>query len=166
MSSPRWWSDAFVSEQADAFCSVVAGAVTFGSTLALSTWTQWRILGIQTGTPGPAPYVNDVSLFVLQCSESHFFPEFVSDRSVVGMASVCLASWACHQAALFTLYSRDHIRSSYGDGSTTDISNQLRSSWVSWRQEQQRVAMAYDRRYRDDHVDAKYFRLPMHTIRV
>jgi hypothetical protein len=57
MSSPQWWSDAFVSEQADALCSVVAGAVTFGSTLALSTWTQWRILGIQTGTPGPAPYV-------------------------------------------------------------------------------------------------------------
>lgn len=82
------------------------------------------------------------------------------------MASVCLASWVCHQAALFTLHSRDHIRSCYADGHSISISNQLRSGWASWRQEQQRVAMSYDRRYRDDHIDVQYFRLPMHTIRV
>lgn len=104
--------------------------------------------------------------FVLHCNESLIVPELVSNRSVVGMASVCLASWACHQAALFTLYSRDHIRSSCSNNRTIDISDQLRSSWTSWRQEQQRIALAYDRRYRDDHVDARCFRLPMHTIRV
>jgi hypothetical protein len=57
--------------------SILAGAVSFGTTLALSTTVQKHVLGLSTGSPAPLP-------------------------SLVGLASVCLASTTAHQVALAT----------------------------------------------------------------
>jgi len=59
---------------ADAW-SILAGFVAFGSTLAASTFTQGRILGISTGSRFPMPF----------CA---------------GLASVCAASLASHHASI------------------------------------------------------------------
>lgn len=55
--------------------AVVAGAASFGATLGVCTTVQQRILGLSTGSPPPLP-------------------------SLVGVASVCLASTLSHQVAL------------------------------------------------------------------
>lgn len=54
--------------------SIVSGIVTFGSTLALSTFTQGRLLHVSTGTPGPFP-------------------------TILGVATVCIASLASHHVS-------------------------------------------------------------------
>jgi hypothetical protein len=57
--------------------AVLMGIVTFGSTLAISTITQGKLLHISTGTSGPIP-------------------------SLIGFTTVCLASVASHNVALYT----------------------------------------------------------------
>ena len=89
--------------------SLFGGVVAFGSTLAVSTWAQGRILGISTGTPGPTP-------------------------TLAGLATVCLASWASHHAALFITEQYPYYR--------VKFSNRLGGdgywSKAEWREERQR----------------------------
>jgi hypothetical protein len=54
---------------------VLAGVCAFGSTLAASTFVQWRILGISTGSPRPLP-------------------------TAAGFVSVCAASLASHHVSM------------------------------------------------------------------
>jgi hypothetical protein len=130
------WSGIDTANKDTALC-VFAGAVAFGSTLALSTLTQWRILLISTGTPSPTP-------------------------SLVGIASVCAASWASHQAALFTRHCIDQRRL---EGSSQQYNSQTLSSWwSSWREKERRAILSYERGNKDDYLDVKYFRIPWHTV--
>jgi hypothetical protein len=135
------WSGIETANKDTALC-VLAGAVAFGSTLALSTLTQWRILVISTGTPPPMP-------------------------SLVGMASVCAASLASHQAALFTRHCIDQHRL---EGSSKDHQQYngqtLSSLWSSWREKERRALLSYERENKDDYLDVKYFRIPWHTVRM
>ncbi len=55
--------------------SVAAGCFAFGSSLAVSTLAQWKILGVSTGTIRPIP-------------------------TVLGMVTVCAASLASHRASI------------------------------------------------------------------
>jgi hypothetical protein len=55
--------------------SVLAGILAFGSTLAVSTLVQSRVLGISTGSPRPLP-------------------------TAAGFATVCAASLASHHASI------------------------------------------------------------------
>jgi hypothetical protein len=54
---------------------ILAGVSAFTSTLAISTFAQWRILGVSTGSPRPLP-------------------------TAVGLATVCAASLASHHASI------------------------------------------------------------------
>ena len=56
---------------------ILAGAASFGATLALSTATQLSLLGVSTGSRPPIP-------------------------TCLGMATVCVASLVGHQAAIST----------------------------------------------------------------
>ena len=103
--------------------SVVAGAASFGSTLGLSTTIQQRVFGISTGTPAPIP-------------------------SLIGIASVCVASTTAHQVALAT-----HCYA------TTGSWPEQFSLWP------RRNGSAYAM-YQDQVVDIKIAKIPMHTIRI
>lgn len=103
--------------------SVFAGAVSFGSTLALSTTLQQKLLGISTGTPAPVP-------------------------SLVGVASVCLASTTAHQVALAT-----HAYARTGEWP---------SQFTLWPRADQSAYLFY----RDQVLDLKIVKLPMHSVRI
>jgi hypothetical protein len=63
--------------------SAAAGVAAFYSTLFVSTLTQQRILGVTTASAPPLP-------------------------TALGLASVCLASWASHHAAISMKRYRRH----------------------------------------------------------
>jgi len=105
-------------------CSIFAGIVTFGSTLAVSTWTQQRWLGISTGTAAPLP-------------------------TLAGLATVCVASLASHQAALST-----QLYLTQGRRPTVYKVFELRKN--------------ADFGFRQDHLDlgGGLIKLPLHTLRI
>lgn len=127
------WAQIDEKTKDTALC-VLVGGVAFGSTLALSTFTQWRVLGITTGTPMPTP-------------------------TLVGMASVCAASWVSHQAALFSHHCIAYNR--------LDPSQRQKSSlWHSWKEKEERALLEYQWINRNDFLDVSYFKVPWHTIRM
>ena len=84
-SSPQpWWKSPIVLETADTLVSrtpretwpIVSGVAAFGSTLAVATFGQLKLLGVSTGTRPP------------------MIP------STLGVVSVCAASVASHHAAM------------------------------------------------------------------
>lgn len=113
----------FLQQHKSELLSMAAGVATFGSTLCFSTWTQGRLLGISTGTPGPTP-------------------------TLVGLATVCAASWASHYAAIWCEQSCRQERL---------------LSFVEWREQSRTAAVAHDRR---DSLDLKYVKIPWHTLRM
>lgn len=81
--SPKRWkhqalecADIIASQPPKETWPIIAGMAAFGSTLAMATFSQLKVLGISTGTRPP------------------FVP------SVLGIASVCAASLASHGAAM------------------------------------------------------------------
>jgi hypothetical protein len=51
--------------------SVLAGVFAFASTLAASTFVQWRILGISTGSPRPLPTAGFVTVCAASLASHH-----------------------------------------------------------------------------------------------
>jgi hypothetical protein len=74
-----------IQEQSPNVAAMIAGSVTFGSTLSMSTFLQKHLLRISTGT----------------------WPRIIP--STVGFVTVCLASWLSHRASL----EAQHALSSY-----------------------------------------------------
>lgn len=144
----------------------MAGTLAFGSTLALSTLAQQRILHISTGTPAPIP-------------------------SLVGFATVCLASVAAHKAAT-ALYSYQYYHPPNllsGGQPAGGLAEQLEifrfqslertrqaleQPLPSWQEVRERTQSLLSLRrktsstYKDEHdfLDLKYVQLPMHTLRI
>ena len=103
------WMSTLPHPPAAAVAAMVAGTVTFGSTLAVSTWMQQRLLRISTGTMAPIP-------------------------SVVGWASVCVASWAAHEMAIGTYTSYTHHQQAYRAATAAS------TSWYHYPQQQQHLS--------------------------
>lgn len=101
--------------------SILAGVAAFGSTLAVSTWAQGRLLGISTGSPRPV-------------------------ATVAGVAAVCAASLASHHACLAT---HDSIK--YGRSHRNYMPLGGGNSMF---------------RFREDHLDLKVVKIPLHPIRI
>ena len=127
--------------------SILAGTVAFSSTLAISTWTQ-KLLCISTGTPAPIP-------------------------SLVGFATVCVASLVAHQAAIGTYclpLQRPQFMISYHQGQWNRWTNHWRHSFNLQETAQQglssisKVFLGKDRQ--GDCFDLKVVQIPMHTIRI
>jgi hypothetical protein len=115
--------------------SVVSGVAAFSTTLAVSTWCQQRILRMSTGTLAPFP-------------------------SLVGFATVCVASVVSHRVSLSTL---QVVRS----GDTTP--------WRFWEQSFQRGNSFGNNSnsnphasfsYADKHLELPVGRVSWHTLRI
>ena len=103
--------------------AVLAGTASFGCTLAMSTTLQQRLLGMSTGTPAPLP-------------------------SLVGAASVCVASTTAHQVALAT-----HAFADTGEWP---------ENFTLWPRADQSAYFFYQ----DQILDLKVIQLPMHSVRI
>ncbi|KAL7558779.1 hypothetical protein ACA910_011876 [Epithemia clementina (nom. ined.)] len=143
--------------------SIVAGTLAFGSTLALSTLTQQRILRISTGTLAPIP-------------------------SLVGFATVCVASLAAHKAAIaaYSYQYNHHLQAlqgrlpqynpllMVGQDALHFLSQQAQETWEYWREQppslsevkKKAKAFLFCQRRNDEYVDLKFLHLSMHTIRI
>jgi len=107
--------------------SITAGITAFWSSLAVSTFTQQRILGISTGTPRPLP-------------------------TLVGIASVALASLASHHVAISTFLNYESIRLNFP-------STLFQST---------KAGLPRHRIFEDptERLDLKYVQLPLHTVKM
>ena len=85
-----------------------AGCVAFGSTLAVSTLVQMKMLGVSTGSIRPIP-------------------------SVLGVVTVALASLASHKASIRTYHVLQNYVTDFGhdDDATTTISRRRPSQRIS-----------------------------------
>jgi len=122
--------------------SVLGGTAAFWSTLAASTLTQQRLLGIHTGavptlmSPLPVP-------------------------TIAGVATVCLASLAAHRASISTHGYVQHgiIPSSLSFGGPSPLQQQRHSGIGGGR--------SFVRgSYEEDFIDLKYVQVPFHTLRM
>ena len=129
--------------------SILAGTVAFGSALALSTWTQQRIFRISTGSVAPIP-------------------------SMVGFATVCVASLAAHKAATVA-YQCNHV---LGADVLSSMPHQARQAWdriragsfwedvPSLREIKRKAgALVSHKPYNDEYLDCKIVN-PMHAVRI
>ena len=107
--------------------SVLAGAASFGGSLAISTTLQQKIFGISTGTPAPIP-------------------------SLMGMASVCVASTTAHQVALAT-----HVYATTGQWPT---------KFSLWPRHPRRRGGYYLFHENDQVWDLGVVQIPHHTLRI
>ena len=109
---------------------VLAGIAAFGSTLAISTLAQWRILGISTGSLRPLP-------------------------TAAGFATVCAASLASHHASIAA---HEYVQNGRDPASYYDPASFFQLGGATWNN----AAFSY----REDYLDLKYFKIPLHTIRM
>jgi hypothetical protein len=103
---------------------ILAGICAFGSTLAISTLAQWRILGISTGSLRPLP-------------------------TAAGFATVCAASLASHHASIAA---HEYVQNG------RDPASYFQLGGASWNN----AAFSY----REEYLDLKYFKIPLHTVRM
>jgi hypothetical protein len=110
--------------------AMLAGTATFGSTLALSTLIQQQILHVSTATRPPVP-------------------------TLLGVATVCVASVASHQAALLT---QEYLR--WG----------TRPNPKFWESNRRNPNARFG--YRQDYLDVSIphvlpnLHIPLHTLRI
>jgi hypothetical protein len=109
---------------------IIAGVTAFGSTLALSTLAQWRILGISTGSLRPLP-------------------------TAAGFATVCVASLASHHASIAA---HEYIQNGQNPTSYFDTASIFQRGGGNWNNA--------SFRYREDYLDLKYVKIPLHTVRM
>lgn len=100
--------------------SMLAGTAAFGSTLALSTMTQ-QMFHISTASRPPLP-------------------------TLLGLASVCVASLASHHAAIAT---NQYLQWGY------------LPSWKIWEYSQNAIFS-----FREDYLDLNLVQIPLHTVRI
>jgi hypothetical protein len=109
---------------------VLAGVAAFGSTLAISTLAQWRILGISTGSLRPLP-------------------------TAAGFATVCAASLASHHVSIAA---HEYVQYGRDPASYFDPASFFQLGGNNWNN----AAFSY----REDYLDLKYFKIPLHTLRM
>lgn len=132
-------ADSLREEAPEEAWPILAGTASFGLTLAISTWTQLNLLGVSTGSRPPIP-------------------------SILGIASVCVASLVSHQAAINVHSTLQQWNNSRGNNSNNNnsllhylppnLQSSLKQSCHQYvpRQEEWNVA--------------GMFQLPMHKVRM
>ncbi|CAB9526478.1 expressed unknown protein [Seminavis robusta] len=123
---------------------IAAGVVSFGSTLAVSTWTQLALLGVSTGTR----------------------PRIIP--SSLGAASVCLASIASHHMAIVAHGQMETYKKRRRISTVPSIMNHLPDGP---RQRLEEASSGWNQSYKSlskgECIDFFGFvRVPMHTVRV
>jgi hypothetical protein len=109
--------------------SAAAGVAAFYSTLFVSTLTQQRILGVTTASAPPLP-------------------------TALGLASVCLASWASHHAAISMKRYRRHGQ--WPHFSLGQLSSSPIDSWPSFTQPKRQPSLDI----------AGIVQIPFHSLRM
>lgn len=133
------------SPTSEASLSILMGIITFGSTLALSTSIQGKLLHISTGTYGPIP-------------------------SVIGLTTIFIASIASHNVALYTKqnyneYYHKHYPISALKNDVKRIAADVRMTSNRLRDDMIDKAKSYNNKNRD-FLDFKGFHIPIHTTRM
>jgi hypothetical protein len=109
---------------------ILAGVAAFGSTLAISTLAQWRVLGISTGSLRPLP-------------------------TAAGLATVCAASMASHHVSIAT---HEYVQNAQNPATYFQLGGGGGGGNFNWNN----AAFSY----REDYLDLKYFKIPLHTVRM